>query len=444
MEQKDRDHLSKTDINIVDNFDYFDRIRSVSKENIYNDGNKLKFLSSLFTNIRTYGKKTPGLRKIYEQIRFEKEHKKIGFGFLRKNDQDPQKYIREYLEHSDRRGFISELYNHDVRYFSSHFDNILFLYGLPSIPLLQFLTIFGENMTQYENLYTVKGKISPGPLGCVMIGNKIYMGINKQYDENEDSDYVTITGQIEKHIIATNDLHSYKVILIHNKNYWGGNRHVPFKRANKGKMACNNGSTCIEPILFNYLLENGLITNENFRTKKGYSFTCLWVGKPEPENESEYIIGTKGTGFHERIYERLFTEHYLRNFPGNRQILIDAYHIVFNLMLPCPGCQMNYNEIIHRNTNIQWDKTGCEKDLESIKISEPKILLDAPDSSEFSDLQFRSKKSKNKKSKNKKSKNKKSKKSKNKKRSVQKRLSRSKSIKKSSKKSNKRSIRRRL
>ena len=140
-------------------------------------------------------------------------------------------------------------------------------------------------------------------------------------------------------------------------------------------------------------------------TKNTYSYTCLWIGKPNVE--SEYIIGTKSTGFHERMYERLFTEHYLRLFGDtipNREMLINNYHIVFHLMLACPGCQMNYKEIINQDVSISWNKEGCEKTMNSV-LEEPKPTVplsnpsspkdywsDSEDEDEKPSHKFRSKK----------------------------------------------------
>ena len=413
--------LSKKDMNVVDNRDYFNDIRAISSENINNNEPKLKFLTNIFANIRTYGKKTPGLGVVYDQFKTDKD-KTLGHGFLRSNEQNPRKYISEYLlspTQADRRAFISELYNFAIQYFEPHFYNILFLYGLPSIPLVKFLSIFGEDMTVYEELFTVvdkktnSHKIAPGPLGCAMIDDTIYMGINKNPIDPKNDDYHVIKDKILRRLDAIRHLHHHQVIFVDNVKYWSGNRHVAFKRANKSKMACNNGSTCIEPVLFNYLVDNGILNSEHFRTKTGYSYTCLWVGNPGPKNESEYIIGTKNNGFHERMYERLFTEYYLRLFPdkAHRDILIDAYHIVFNLMLACPGCQMNYNEIITTDVSIPWNREGCEKDISAdIKIDDPKIIVKEPydfasdsEDDEKPSHKFRSKKNSGKMSKSKKS-----------------------------------------
>ena len=403
-------HLSKTDVNIIKDADYFGDIRDVSKENTQNNAPKLKFLTSIFANIRTYGKKTPGLGVMYKNLQTGND-KQLGFGFLRQKldqstnkYQSTDKYIREYLiakKHERRRAFIAELYDNHIRYFAPHFDNILLLYGLPSTSLIEFLTVFGETMSVYEELFTTLNEkksllakkdvyaVAPGPLGCVMIGNKIYMGINK---DPKSRDYATISDKIQERLRQIFRKHPHEVELIHNQIYWDGPKHVPFKRDNKGEMACNNGSTCIEPVLFNYLLSRGILTEENIRTKQGYSYTCLWVGNPE--TESEYIIGTKSTGFHERMYERLFTEHYLRNYDDDRDILIANYHIVFNLMLACPGCQMNYNQIINQDVSIQWDDKGCNKSI-ALKIDTSEPVLETVNFDSDSDepfLRFRSKK----------------------------------------------------
>jgi len=72
------------------------------------------------------------------------------------------------------------------------------------------------------------------------------------------------------------------------------------------------------------------------------------------------------------MYERLFTEHYLRNCDNDREIMIANYHIIFNLMLACPGCQMNYNQIINQDVSIKWDDKGCGDPISlKIEISEP-------------------------------------------------------------------------
>ena len=193
-----------------------------------------------------------------------------------------------------------------------------------------------------------------------MIGDKIFMGINKNPKSEQ---YAKISENIKKRIGEIGGKYNgYDIVFFDNTPYWDSIKQVPFKRINETKMACNNGSTCIEPILFNYLLSNKFITTEQLRNRTDYSYTCLWVGDPSPSEESDYTIGTQGgkkdiagmtrIGHYERMYERLFTEYCLSKRTLNQDTLVNCHDIVFNLMLACPGCQMNYNKNINNEIKI--------------------------------------------------------------------------------------------
>jgi hypothetical protein len=384
-------------INIHDNPLFFEYIRNISSEEVTVE--TFRDLSDLFNLIRLLGKRIiylPGWQEEIKQIIQEDEvDTQLGYGFLRKNG--GLKALEAYLQDDLRRNFIQNILRTKKTFFNHHFSNILFLYGYPSDILITFLKDFSGDagIEYYQGLFTVDGIIKPGPLGTIMIGKNIFMGINKDPSSQE---YIIIKKNIKTRIKEMGGIYNgYNIIFFNNIHYWESNKRVPFKRINKNKMACNNGSTCIEPILFDFMLSNEYITPEQLEQRKGYSYTCLWVGDPKPSEESDYTIGTQGgkkdvdgmskTGYYERIYERLFTEYCLDNEMLTGRTLLTCHDIVYNLMLACPGCQMNYYQNINGGPQTKWDNTYCEDKnpvvvseylKQGLDIKQPKIIdLDA-------------------------------------------------------------------
>jgi hypothetical protein len=131
--------------------------------------------------------------------------------------------------------------------------------------------------------------------------------------------------------------------LIVNENF------VPFKRMCDKKMVCFNGSTCAEPVLFNFL--NKAVP----RSIENRSFGCFWLGDSKDKDVSDYIVSSSKTST-DKLYER-FVYHDLLVKLGNNVFPIIS--VAQNLMIACPGCQMNFNNILENKID-KWDHTGCD------------------------------------------------------------------------------------
>ena len=168
---------------------------------------------------------------------------------------------------------------------------------------------------------------------------------------------------------------------IHNNRYLYGVRYVPFKREkSRGKVNCNNGSSCVESKLFAYMHRVNL---------KPLGMTSCWIGGnkhpngPTPSRhcmdsycfciqdgkENSQDQKTKRAREENKIVINAMYEHLKveinEAFPeeGN---FTKAANIMQHFAVPCPGCQMNEARYRKGLPEIKWVNSVCtdiQKDM---------------------------------------------------------------------------------
>jgi hypothetical protein len=151
-------------------------------------------------------------------------------------------------------------------------------------------------------------------------------------------------------------------------------QYIPFKRVQDDELVCYNGSTCVEPKLFNWLINNRKIE----KGKKPEFFSCFWHGPKSPNSMTMFVAQTSSDdkkklfllGYYSYLF--LLQDKALQDkahIPINSFLKPEKLNPVFNnIMLPCSGCQINYDDILNNkiendgftlNENYSWDSSSC-------------------------------------------------------------------------------------
>ena len=160
------------------------------------------------------------------------------------------------------------------------------------------------------------------------------------------------------------DTEGKTIYYVHNKRYMNSPRFIPFKRYKKPRqITCNNGSTCVESKLFSYARAptytiGGHMPEKINKIADIDGFAAFWVGdkslKKQYMKEYNFWANTHPTGGDTFIRRVIFNQ---LDMPD--ELSMDEKHdIIRYLALPCPGCQMNFDNY-DRGTLKVWDASDC-------------------------------------------------------------------------------------
>ena len=255
----------------------------------------------------------------------------------------------------------------DIKNATKLLDETIFLFGKPTGLIINIM-----NGLQDEN----KKRSSKKPF---MMGLMHYLDLENN-NENEDNNItpsainkrteriaITISGETNDNIQNSKDLaqmliklgyidreydflksdSTQKIHYVTSESYMQGPRFVPFKRLKPGKgdglpqPSCNNGSTCVEPKLYQWA------NDQNISLDNIIGFSCMWIGDGSKEKDimEEYQLSNIG----QKIVQKMTIKE-------TKKIMNDD--VLKRIALPCPGCQMNFYDIVF-GSPLPWINKDC-------------------------------------------------------------------------------------